>query len=401
MTDDFYSWLRKEKFTIVLALVCAFIPFLEHIGKLFPGENKFFLSGHLLEVTNLVFIFVTLSLLIHTDFLINRDGNKKVYLYQYVHKTFGVNCELYRYGDESLFHRMNVGIKQFYYSWIGVWCIWLVLYINNLTYSFLEEWDSEVGFWFHHVNGFIENTLNLMNSCVLFFIYMVITMSTVNSGNPNDSRKSMHIGVVCLIFIFAIVLLVDLYSFFIRQEESYAQIQFALRVFIGIVAAISLMAVVGRLNSSFLDVPQWLMIGLYLYAAVQMLYPFTYEKWESGENKVVMVEDTYLQTDSLVVQGEQISKELYISPRCVKSNDVIAVEKNEKETLLWQEDLKKNILYGISFFGKICLFLMIRWIAKKKRFLFFLIQKAHSLSESTAMWRDFYSVYEGCPDKEK
>lgn len=403
MKDNFYSWLRQEKFTILLALVCAFIPFLEHLNQLFQSD-KFFLFGHLLEITNLLFIFATLILLIHTDFLINRDENKKKYLYQYVHKTFGVNCELYRYGEDSLFHRMNVGIKQFYYSWIGVWCIWLVLYINKLTYSVISVFSSEIDHWFHHFNCFIENTLNLMNSCVLFFIYMVITMSTVNSGNPNDSRKSMHIGVVCLIFIFTIVLLVDLYSFFIRNEDIYGQIQFGLRIFIGIVAAVSLIAVVGRLNSSFLDVPQWLMIGLYLYAAVQMLYPFTYEKWESMDNEAgaqkELVEKKVL-LHPLVVQGVQISEKSYIESRDLKSEKDSTLKKNEKGDQIWQKELENDILYGISFFGKICLFLMIRWIAKKKRFLFFLVQKAHSLSESTAMWREFYKEYEGCPDKEK
>ena len=33
------------------------------------------------------------------------------------------------------------------------------------------------------------------------------------------------------------------------------------------------MAVLGRLNTNYLNIPQWMMFALYLYAAVQMLYP--------------------------------------------------------------------------------------------------------------------------------
>ena len=58
-------------------------------------------------------------------------------------------------------------------------------------------------------------------------------------------------------------------------------------------------------------------------------------------------------------------------------------------------------MYAFSFFGKVCLLLMIRWIAKQKRFLFFLVQKANCMSESSFMLRDFYKIYEGYPDKER
>lgn len=91
------------------------------------------------------------------------------------------------------------------------------------------------------------------------------------------------------------------------------------------------------------------MIGLYLYEAVQMLYPLAYDR-----------------------------------------NIQIPYQKGIEKTM-----------YAFSFFGKVCLLLMIRWIAKQKRFLFFLVQKANCMSESSFMLRDFYKIYEGYPDKER
>lgn len=351
--ENFYTWLKHERYTVILTLVCAFIPFLEHITLPETREGSVpylsFIIANAHSIANLLFILLTLFALTGTDFLINKDTDKRQYLYQYVRESFGVNCELYRYGADSLFRRMNIAIKQFYYGWLCVWGIWLVLYINDFVFVLFREhctvYSEDT---LSRLNCFAENMLNLLNSTALFFIFMVITISTVSSGNPNSNRKSMHTGVICLICIFAFAFCIDLFAF-TAEDTYYHNIQFIMHIFIGMVATISMVAVVGRLNSSYLNVPQWLMIGLYLYAAVQMLYPLAY---------------------------------------------------NGNIRIPYQECIEKT-MYAFSFFGKVCLFLMIRWIAKQKRFLFFLVQKANSMSESSFMLRDFYKIYEGCPDEER
>lgn len=391
MRDDFNSWLRHEKYTALLTIVCTLLPLLQNIDFSVKERCPFcaFLLERSYDLANIFFLLVTLVMLVNTDFLINRDEKKSEFLYQYVRRTFGVNCELYIHGPSSLFHRMNVSVKQFYYSWICVWCIWLILYVNRFVFcAFRFFCTEESGNMLSRLTHFSENILNLMNSFVLLFIYMVITISTTGAGLSSNSHKPMHIGVICLIFIAAVVLFVDLFSFSV-DGSIYDDIQFWLRLFIGFIATISLIAVVGRLNSSYLNVPQWLMVGLYIYAATQMLYPMSYEE---------LYNDPVTGGDVMIHQGTVIKQSVIINQGIINQGGTC---RNFIQHIDINTNAVSKLLYVLSFGGKVCLFLMIRWIAQQKRFLFFLLQKANSMCESTAMLREFYKIYEGCPDKEK
>lgn len=344
MDDNFFDWLKHQKFTITLALICSFIPWLfsfEQVVDRLNRENGSpvlnFVLDHSFEVGNISFIFITLVMLIRTGLLIDKDDEKSERLYGYVRCVFGSNSKLARNSEKILFKRMQISIGQFYYSWLCIWIIWLLMYIGKFVYGIGNDflcYDEEVSRYV----AFFENVLNLMGSFVFFFIYMVITISTVNTGSlSGDNKSKMHTAVVALMFIGFTCLSVDYFSTFIGSPSIYENVQLGVRLVIGIIAAISIMAVLGRLNSSYLDIPQWLVMCLYLYASVQVLYPY-----------------------------------------------------------MKDADLLGKVVYSISFGGKICLFLIIRWIAQRKRFLFFLIHKANSLAESDEMLRKFNKSYDGC-----
>ena len=143
--------------------------------------------------------------------------------------------------------------------------------------------------------------------------------------------------------------LIDLFS--IVGCADYDRTQFFLRLFIGVIASMSIIMVLGRLNTSYLKIPQFLMMCLYLYATVQMLYPLVYTT-SSGHFYVGFVTSTVTIVLNLLV-----------------------------------------------FCGKVTLLLVLLWGARNNRFMFFLLHKANSLSDSTFMIRRFNKYYEGCPDK--
>lgn len=359
--ESFTSWLKQQKYLIGLSVFCPLVPsLLNYFPNLVPDKiiSGFFLS-HGYELANILFIFITLILLTNTGLFIRNDEDKRKHLFQYVRDTFGSNSKLARCGDNDLFRRMELSIRQFYYSWMFIWILWLVMYIIKLVYSiyifdilrvgsknlYVTEGCKEI---FRQMNLF-ENMLNLINSFALFFIYMVITISTVNVGSLMNDRRQMHIGVVVLILIGISCFTFDLFSMSaLESEECYEMYQFGIRIFIGVIASMSLMGVFGRLNSSFLDIPQWLMMCLCLYAAIQMLYPLAYTR-------------------------------LYDLPNMQSNSANMPFS---------------AILYTISFVGKVCLFFVIRWIAQRNRFLFFLINKANSMSESDEMLRRFNKIYD-------
>ncbi|WP_455668047.1 hypothetical protein [Phocaeicola sp.] len=350
MEDNFFNWLKHQKFTIILALFCAFIPLLfSNIGwsseSMESHSDVKFLLDHSFEIGNIFFIFITLVMLIRTGLLIDKDDGKSEKLYEYVKNIFGSNSKLARNGEKILFKRMQIGIGQFYYSWLCIWVIWLLMYICKFVYGVESEFFCNNAITFRYII-FFENILNIIGSFVFFFIYMVITISTVDIGSlSGDNKSTMHIAVIALMFIGFTYLSVDYFSTFICCPSRYANVQLGVRLVVGIIASISIMAVLGRLNSSYLDIPQWLVMCLYLYASVQVLYPFI--------------------------------------------ADLNGADPLEKNVL-------GKVVYGISFGGKICLFLVIRWITQRRRFLFFLLHKANSLAESDEMLRKFNKSYDGC-----
>lgn len=359
----FYYWLRHERFTISLALLCACLPLvLQFVGSIdFPLglliQNNI---DHIYTFCNVLFICVSLWVLTRKPSLISRETDKSYRLYKYVQRKLP-DSRIAQYEQRALFRRMDLSIKQFYYSWVVIWLIWLIMYIAKFACNVTLE---SVGVYTLPYAHFFENTLNLLNSFTMFFIYMVITISTVSSSSE-DNMKQMHMAVIILIFIGVCCVLADFYTLFFYKNyiQDYYEYQFYIKMFIGFIASISMMAVLGRLNSSYLDVPQWLIVCLYFYAAVQMLYPLIFMEDVVAGLKGAQLPDTLMGVKGFL-------------------------------------NGMTHMLYFSAFIGKICLFLIIRWIMEKKRFLFFLIHKAHSMLEAEDMLKEFNRYYEGNGEEE-
>lgn len=363
-TDSFYGWIRGNKYSVYIAVFCAVLPlvaplFIELVYKLLVKTggigNSYWKSllehQFLFQAVNIFFIIFALYKLTRMKFSQDRTREREKKLHQYVTDTFGPNSSLARNSEENLFKRINTGLKQFYYSWVCVWSIWLIMYIIKLIYTFYQVNEelyckgTEYTLLFR-IDNFLENTLNMIGSCVMFFIYMDITVSTVNVGTLTGKRHSnLQVGVFCMIFIGTLISIVDLFS--IIGCTDYDKTQFYLRLYIGLIASIAIMAVLGRLNTSYLQIPQPFMMSLYLYASVQIFYPLVYKMSNAKD-------DYYI---------------YFLTPYLTICLDVLA------------------------FLGKVALLLVLLWIAKKNRFLFFLLHKANSLSDASFMIDQFNKFY--------
>lgn len=355
--DSFLSWLKHQKYAAILSIACAFVPFLpslfKFISNIINHESKTSIefNPEWLSFANTIFVLATLIVLISSKFLINKEEEEKEKrLCTYIKENLADNCRLLHNGEHDFFHRMEVSIKQFYYSWIVVWCVWLLLYIWKLFVPLMGNGEFTCRFSY-----FMENILNLLNSFAMFFIYMVISFSTVRVSTNDGDCKQMHIGVICLIVIGALCFGTDFIGLY--TNENYVSLQFAIRLVIGMIASLSMMVVLGRLNSSYLDIPQWLILSLYVYAAIQMLYPLMF----------------------LLDIGEIDTENWYMMHK-------IHIQ---------------LLFYFLTFGGKVCLFMVILWIIRRNRFLFFLVHKAHSLAESDEMLETFNRTYDGYIEKKE
>ncbi|MDR0988281.1 MAG: hypothetical protein LBM06_02305 [Prevotellaceae bacterium] len=354
--DNFYRWFRREKYTIILTVLCALVSMLnieaiqniivKAVGGIFEHNLGDFLKKFPFAlVVNLVIVIVTFFSLIRTGFLIDKDKKKSQRLYKYVVEVFGDNSSL-AYDQDALFFRMKRAISQFYYAWLVVWGIWFLLYGGQLVVELCGGIESAFSSGGKHAFTWFNNTLNLINSLVIFYIYLVITASTVKTDMPTQSNeKRRHSTMLFVLLFVAGCFVMDFFSTFLTNESQYTIVQLWIELFVGAFASISLMAVLGRLNSSYLNIPIGLILGLYLYAAIQMVYPYMIETVMNEKGKGY---------NSIVVMP---------------------------------------IISYIAAGGKLLLYLVIQWVVQKRRFLFFLLHKANSLIESDDMLEEFNQIY--------
>lgn len=404
--NNFFSWFRHEKYAIILTLLCALIPLvisedfvriLESVGigaddddyTLIGLIGRIFKYGLQYQIANILFILTALIVLSKIKFIQEKDNEKIRNLHEYAKNTFSENSTLARNTPEALFDRINTGIKQFYYSWVTVWVIWLIMYIIKLVFTIYKEiYKNElINTPIPRIDNLLENSLNLLSSSILLFIYLDITVSTVSIGTlTGNGKKALHVGIIFILLLGAIIFITDLFSIFLIGAF-YNDIQFYLRLTIGLIATISIMAVFGRLNTSFLKIPQLLIMCLYLYAAIQMFYPLTYKSEKESSQTTQMM--------CVPAQNSIININRKINPETT----ILQNGKDAKKPKDKRANVLQDIQDTLAFIGKGCLLLVLVWISKGNRFMFFLLHKANSLSDSTSMLRTFKKFYEGCPDE--
>lgn len=416
--DSFYGWLRHERFSVGLTLFCALFPVFITKGlyNIFKAEDDpqttlewiyKIIYMHPFQVANILFIFFALILLAKINLLIDNDEEKAGKLFYYVKDVFGENSTLAQYEPNDLFDRLRIGIQQFYFSWIAVWTIWLALYIMKFVLCIYQEHLRQsvqmtvIGYGNEQIvrlGNLLENSLNLLNSCIILFIYFVITIATVRAkALANTNLRSMCIGFCFIVLLGIFYFAVDIFSLFSLNATDYNALQFKIRFLIGIVATISLIALLGRFNTNYLNIPQGLMMCMYLYAAVQMFYPYMYSQNAIIENTINVSPNMINISKSTVNVSQNTINILRDETNTLR--DTIKVSPKETNDLRKAHNEMSGLLFTIAFMGKIGLFFVLRWIAQRKRFLFFLLHKGHTLSDANAMLRKFNKDYEGCPDK--
>jgi hypothetical protein len=351
-SNTFSTWLIRDKFTIILTLACTFIPFLvPFIWKIITNNhaitsiaNESFIKI-ILDFSTIIFIIIVLWWILgKSNFLKSDKEQQRTLLHDYVINEFGSKSELALENEDDLFKRMHTDLKQFYYGWVVVWTTWLILYTNKFIFMLYNDVPFFQTLQAQQINNFIDNFINLFNTCAFFFIYMVVTISTVNHSASDNSRGQMHIGIIILGLLWFMCSMIDTYSTVFTQEKYY-DIQFFIKLFTGIFATISFMAVLGRFNSNYLNLPQWVVMCLYVYASVQILYPLTMETI-NGKSIFPLVDSRF-----------------------------------------------SIFLLILAFIGKMLFFVIIRWIMKDNRFLCFMLHKANAMSESNDILKNFNLQY--------
>lgn len=215
---------------------------------------------------------------------------------------------------------VNDTLEQFSTGWFFMWALWAIFY-SVLLCGLKEEW--------------IKDFLNYLGTATFLFMYLTLTITTTG-----------RIIFSLLIKILLIISLITALQFYItpRFQSNAQDLQalFWFRLIVGIIACSIFSTVFGRLlDSKFVNTPILISVGLYAYAAIQPLYAF----WDF--------------TEMALVKMENIGGKLKEIGRAVV-------------------DIKPTLLFfslTIAFYLKLLLFLVISWILRSGRLLFFVAQE--------------------------
>lgn len=157
---------------------------------------------------------------------------------------------------------------QFIKGWTAVWTTWFMLYLIMMIFSFPGEGYEICEPCYLSVIDF----LNISNSVVFFYIFLVLDMPSV-PGKRRQNRDQPFRKALKWIYVisFFILLLSALgrFSFFGLQKLG--------PFFSGFLVAISMSYVFGRLDSHYLGADRRMLAPLYFYAAIQVIGPMLLE----------------------------------------------------------------------------------------------------------------------------
>lgn len=346
MMENLKNWWNAEKYNILLTLFAALIPLMINWGidwnqatQVKPSQTKhqgekserfwWSMSEESNYAVQTIFIGITLFVLIRTRHATTKElVNSKGQIMQYILK----NCSQKAYNNSSTertYSNVKSMVRLFYIAWLVVWFLWLAYYLGNLFLVY--QHNDELRFGYRQI-------VNFMNSSAMFGVYTIIGNVSINVERRLDSFTSYWFSLLgwFVLFICCIVgILIDLYNPGTTIGLRAHSCIFVLNAMFSI---ITMVLVLGKLNSVYLQIPRLFMWGLYIYAAIQAYTPLL----ESSHNI------------------------LFIGEIC--------------DTLLI--DIIKAILPYITLFGKVFLMLVLCWIVDYKRLIFFVIHRSVTIEQT-------------------
>lgn len=347
MIENLKNWWKAEKYNILLTLFAALIPLMiswgidwtqpaiktvnTHIKK--QGGETELLWWAMSEESNYavqtVFIGITLFVLIRTRHATTRElENSKGQIMQYILK----NCSLKDYNNESrerTYSNVKTMVRLFYIAWLVVWFLWLAYYLGNYFLAFQENDDLKFGY---------RQIVNFMNSSAMFGVYTIIGNASISMEKRLNNFTSYWFS----LFGWFILFICCIVGILIDVNNSYTTIGLRAHSCVIVLNAmfsiITMVLVLGKMNSVYLQIPRLFMWGLYFYAAVQAYTPLLESSLNTPFKKGIC--------DDLLVK------------------EIIAM------------------LPYITLLGKVFLMLVLCWVVDYKRLIFFVIHRSVTIDQT-------------------
>lgn len=173
------------------------------------------------------------------------------------------------YTNERI-ERASKAVGQFHSAWQGVWWGWFFYYITAFAHALFKwmVWKSaDSPYWEP-----IQTLFNNIQTIFLFGCYYVLVKPTVRPGDSKSSLRVMYTPLVVVIILLTLVHVLYAASHSEATAPSAHVTESGRLLFhlvSGMSSGIALALFVARLDSKYIDVPQWIIITLCAYALLQ------------------------------------------------------------------------------------------------------------------------------------
>lgn len=340
MFENFRLFFREQKANILVTILGGLVPLFvggiisafdsekptKAIAKSICDEDFWKITPRENFVLQSIFILITLYVLIQVrKFVIGDLESSEEQIKQYIKKNCGLKIFDHNSTINSAFQTVQGTVSQFFYAWLAVWLMWLIYYGGGLFFSSLGT-DTKYGgfFW---LTATFQHLFDFLNSTALFAIYIILTSVTVNRKKRTDNDNSIMESVLVWVVLF-IVFMAGIIIENFDHNHLMAEI---MPFYVSTISTVTFVLVLGKMNSTYLQIPPFFMFVLYLYALIQLYIPF---------------------------------KDLYVFGNC------------------WFNTFIDNVLPYLTLLGKFILMLTICWIAVRRRFLFFVIHRSTTIDRT-------------------
>lgn len=274
-------------------------------------------------------------------------------------RYFQKECHIRNEEDSPLVDHFTVvrdTVKQFYYCWVVIWTLWILYYGIESIDRLLPDATRFTGLQLHYA---FKCVIDFSTSIVLFFLYLILNNVTVyrqkrEEANPNEVRYGFMFLMMCICIVGALFL----YSFSVDDEIVAFGYMMVVSLALGTFATFVFVILLGKMNSFYLQIPIVLNLFVYFYAILQIFGPLT------------------MLADGNAYFTHKASNGTFLYYFITLSN--IRFEKINIAFLM------------VSLFGKFCLTMVLYWIVYKFRFIYFVITKSLSLTETPEKIKVFW-----------
>lgn len=366
--NSIWLWLKDERISIISTIVCpvlsvllsAGIPIGSYLLDTKDGKSNGFdyypQVITILYFLQLIFLIVSLYFILSNRTAILRLLNDKESL---LIRYFQKECHIRNEEDSPLIDHFTVvrdTVKQFYYCWVIIWTLWILYYGIESIDRLLPDATRFTGLQLHYA---FKCVIDFSTSIVLFFLYLILNNVTVyrqkrEEANPNEVRYGFMFLMMCICIIGALFL----YSFSVSDEAVAFGYMMVVSLALGTFATFVFVILLGKMNSFYLQIPIVLNLFVYFYAILQIFGPLT------------MLADGHEYFTNETSDGTFLYKFITLPN--------IRFEKINIAFLM------------VSLFGKFCLTMVLYWIVYKFRFIYFVITKSLSLTETPEKIKVFW-----------